>query len=173
MDLSEAQKGVLCGVLFQLLWFICIFCPLFVILLSSAGFLLLYFTFISNRFQDFVFAGVLAAIGYSIDAIWLYIGVFEMPSLIPPLWLGILWLLFSMSLPYAFYFLRHRIYLGAVVGGLGGGLSYLSAITFRGDVSFGVPVYLGFVYVATLWMIFFPLAMASWGYFTSSSRAHG
>jgi len=161
-QLSTGQKGVLCGVVFQLLWFICIFCPIYIVVMSAIGYLVLYLSFISRDKRDLAFALGLACIGYLIDTAWLKVGLFEMPGALPPLWLAILWFLFSLSLAHAFYFLRCRYLLCAIVGGLGGAFSYLSAIALRPDVDFGFSIITVFVSILILWSVLFPAAFYIW-----------
>ena len=162
MPLNEKQKGIFCGVVFQLVWFICIFCPIYVVIASMLGFLLVYVQFISKRRKDFIFALALAGVGLAVDMTWMKIGVFQMPTVLPPPWLAILWFAFSLSLPYAFYFLREQVLFSSVLGGLGGGFSYLSAISFRPDVKFGISSWLALVCIGFLWSILFPVALYIW-----------
>ena len=158
------RKGLVCGVLFQVFWLICIFGTEYFALLAICAFVALYVTFISREPKDFFFASCLALLGYSIDALWLKFGIIEMPQSLPPLWLAMLWCGFSLSLPYAFFFLRHRTKFAIILGGVGGASSYASAIAIRGDVAFGVPLWMGVIYIAMWWAILFPSAMRLWAY---------
>jgi len=126
--------------------------------MSSLGFLFLYANFISRDTKVLVFAALLAAIGYALDAVWLRIGLFQMPGALPPVWLAILWFLFSLSLPFAFCFLRQRYLLCSLIGGFGGAFSYISAIALRSDVEFGFSIPVVFSSIFLLWAILFPLA---------------
>lgn len=162
LPLRDKHRGICCGIVFQTVWFVCVFAPLFWVLASFFAFLVFYWTFVSRRAGDYIFAAALAAFGYFWDSLWIYFGVMQMPSAWPPLWLGILWFVFSLSLPYAFFFLLNRPILAAVLGAFGGAGSYLGAINFRADIDLGVSFGVGFVCLALFWGVFFPLAMRVW-----------
>lgn len=73
-----------------------------------------------------------AAAGYGSDAVLCALGVFTFgdgtAGVLPPAWLGALWLGFAVSFPALFGWLCRRPLLTAVLGGIGGTLSYASAL---------------------------------------------
>lgn len=67
----------------------------------------------------------LALMGFSVDALLTFLGIYQFPEGYPPIWLGCLWLVFIPIVPLALdWLLEKPPYWAALMGAIGGPLSY-------------------------------------------------
>jgi hypothetical protein len=99
-------------------------------------------------------------IGFALDSLQLWLGVFRFPSgmivawLAPP-WDTVLWMQFATLLPFCLNWLSHRYMLAAVLGLAGGPLAFYSGERF-GGVSFLQPRLLHFLALGVVWALALP-----------------
>jgi hypothetical protein len=144
---------VLQAVIFQAIWFACIFGGNQWLALSVA-LLLVHFFISPNKYADFKVLP-LALIGFGIDYLLILVGVFDFDE--APLWLGILWLAFVLNFGHSLNFL-HRltpwwlISIGAISG------CYVYVISwYLGAVALPMGVVISGFIVGGIWAITLPL----------------
>ncbi|MCO4758751.1 MAG: DUF2878 domain-containing protein [Oceanospirillaceae bacterium] len=106
---------------------------------------------------------VCGVIGYSVDAVLTFAGVFVFYEhgggvYMPPLWLLLLWFGFSATLRQSLVFFVDKLPLAALCGALAGSLTYVAAANL-GAVSFGYSVSLTAYLLAAIWAVLFPLLL--------------
>ena len=116
------------------------------------------FLYWQNGFKNnLLFIALAFALGCMVDMTLLIFGAIAFPfsssEIIPPLWMAFLWVNFSVSLRYAFGFLRERYALAACIGVVGGPLAYLS-----GELV-GALTVPNIVLVAILWAVATPILL--------------
>ncbi len=143
---------------FQLLWFACLWSPGFVALVLA---ILFWVGHLSWPLQPRRFAHqtlLLAALGMAVDVGYAWAGLLQFPAVDTGISLNLVavWMCFATTLSLSFRWLRGRLGLAFVLGGVFGPLSYWGGAKL-GAVSF--PLGLGFtltVYAAT-WSVLLPL----------------
>lgn len=101
-----------------------------------------------------------AALGFTIDSLLLWLGVFRFPGSGPSQWLAppwevVLWMQFSTILPFCLRWLSRRYVLSSVLGFVGGPLAFYAGEGL-GAVSFLEPRALHFVVLGVAWALAFP-----------------
>ena len=143
-------------VAFYLAWFACVLGAaqqyLFIGPLSVLTLLGLHFYFLpgypfAQELRLLVTAGVF---GFVLDSVQACMGVFSFTNTQPgtwisPLWMVALWVAFATTLHTSFRWLSGRYGLAAVLGAIGGPVSYysgaqLGALTLHQDVTFSVSI---------------------------------
>ncbi len=109
--------------------------------------------------REWRFIAGFALTGFCVDQLLFRTGLFTVAGSVasPPLWMTCLWPALGTTFMHAFAALTDRPFLAAVVGGVGGGASYiagtrLTEVAFAADIS-------GPIIVAVLWAIIFPVAL--------------
>ena len=106
--------------------------------------------FTSSRKQDLIFMLCVSAIGIFLDHANAYFGILSFPNsnadfTMIPLWLIVLWLVFSLMIPHSLNWLRNNTWLAFVLGGLGGSSSYwlghkLGALNLAEPLTFSLTI---------------------------------
>ena len=98
-----------------------------------------------------------ALIGYSVDCLLTLFGFFSFEQVqgITPLWLVLLWLGFSSTIGHSLSFLIGKPLLSGLLGGLAGGVTYLSAAHFNAVKLVQTPI-VSFVVLALIWAFLLP-----------------
>lgn len=106
--------------------------------------------------SEVLLIALVAGLGLAVDQLLFTAGVLENVDGqgVAPLWLSALWPAFATTLMHAFSGLRSSPPLAAVVGGVGGYLSYLAGTGLSG-VAFAQPVFSDLLLV-TFWGVMFP-----------------
>lgn len=143
---------------FQLLWFACLMLPGPVALALAALFLAghCYWPLHRQRFARQVM--IIAGLGATVDLLYAATGMLRFPSVEQGISLNLLavWLCFAATISLSFLWLRGRMGLALLLGGLFGPLSYLGGSKL-GAVSFPMgDGFTLFVYSAT-WAVLMPL----------------
>ena len=125
-------------------------------LLVVAVYLSLHFLLLSRASGEWMMIGAIALFGAGLDQILFAAGLFQVNQQwsLAPLWLTCLWPLLASTLSHAFSGLQERLMLAAVLGTIGGGLSYIAGVRLT-DVNFSDPLW-GPALIAALWAIIFP-----------------
>ena len=124
---------------------------LITILLLTVHFIVFY----KNAKRDLQLMLVIGAMGYALDSLLFYLGVFSFFHASPPLaplWIFCLWLVFPLSLPYSMNWLQGRLALALVFGAVGGPVTY-----FAGEklslMEFMNPKWGAFLILAVVWAV--------------------
>ena len=106
-----------------------------------------------SRWTDLTNAGIAVFVGYTLDNVWVTLGFLSYPeSHLAPYWLAILWFGFGLSINHSLKFFRDLKWLGAVIVGAFGPVTYLSAEQF-GAVTVNHPFQL--LWVTITWIFLF------------------
>ena len=140
------------------------------------GYILLHFLFSKFRFRDLKIMLTLAAIGILIDntiARFNFVSFAEtITNSFPlPAWLIVLWLVFSLMLPYSLYWLRKNLTIAAIAGAIGGCFSYVLG-HHLGALNLSEPLWLSSAVYFIVWGTFFPLALLIARHFTQLKFAN-
>lgn len=126
--MSAIQRNLANAALFQLGWFACVFgAQRPWLLLVAATCLLLHLLFLAGPREWRLIAAV-TLLGSALDSLLLNVGLFDFAGDSPllPLWLTLLWALFASTLAHCLAWTARPWRLGALLGALGGPLSYLA-----------------------------------------------
>jgi len=133
--------------------------------------------FIGLKRQEPLFIGIVAVGGLALDHALFSVGIFliqEAPAP-APLWLSCLWPVLATTFMHAFESLQHHLPLAAIVGAVGGAMSYIAG-TRLSDVSFFDPL-LGPALLGVVWFFLMPTLLvlasrASGGADDASASSH-
>lgn len=127
MPLTAPRSLILNALLFQLGWFACVFGAQrpWLLLLAGACLVAHFLWICSWREDGRLVLGVLL-FGCLLDSSLLHLGVLAFPGDSPllPGWLALLWALFATTLKHSLAWSARPWWLGALLGALGGPLSY-------------------------------------------------
>lgn len=95
--------------------------------------LFIHLSLSKSRVVDGVLALILGFVGFAMDSLWAYGGVFAFvkpmsPPWMAPPWMVALWLNFAMLPNHALTYLRGKYLLAAILGILGGPLTYYGGV---------------------------------------------
>ena len=149
--------------LYQAGWFACVLGAASGRGLPGAGLALLlvgvHVALVRDRTRELQLLAAAGALGMAVDSLQLTLGVFSYPSGSPlpwlaPAWIAVLWIQFATLLHFALRWLSGRFLLAAILGFLGGPLSFyggerLGAIVFASPASYLV--------LACVWALAMPL----------------
>jgi len=155
-----APRSLANAVLFNVSW-------LAILVTQSAGVavaivglhLLLHYTVVGMAKREWLLITAVTVIGALIDQGLFLSGVLTVGGLSAPapVWLTCLWPVFATTLMHAFAGLQRHCVLAAVVGAVGGALSYLAGSRLA-NVDFASALW-GPVVIALLWALLFPLLL--------------
>ncbi len=113
--------------LFQACWLSAAFFTQYAALIIAALLILHFYLSPSPKLDAKLM--LLAFIGISADSLHIYLGIFSAKGAFFPLWLALLWIMFSISLNHSLRWFTQATYgLLALAGSLGGTLSYWGGI---------------------------------------------
>ncbi|MBM4255634.1 MAG: DUF2878 domain-containing protein [Deltaproteobacteria bacterium] len=152
---------------FYLAWFACVLGaahqylflgPLAVLVLLGLHFYLLAGYSPVQEFRLLITAG---ALGLVLDSLQAFLGVFAFANVTPgrwvsPLWMVVLWIAFATTLHTSLRWLSGKYTLAAVLGAVGGPLSYYSGAKL-GALVLSPDLTLSFVVMAIVWGIAMPI----------------
>ncbi len=151
---------VLNGTLFNISWFAIVLTHSpYIAPLVVAVHLAVHFSLLGRGMAEARFIALVTAIGAALDQVQFALGVFVVDGArsLGPLWLSCLWPVFATTLGHAFAGFRTRTVTAALVGGIGGGGSYVAG-TRLSDVGFADPL-LGPIALGVTWAVMFPLLL--------------
>lgn len=145
--------SIMSAILFQIGWFLCIFCPPIVALSYVSFYIVIHFLYINHRPLFWLFSLRLFFIGIAIDAFWVYSGVIQLSTMdkVIPYWLVCLWLMFALALPFGFGFIRKHNALAVGLGVFGAPLSYVTGAIIRDDVMLMSPIWQSVLCIGVSW----------------------
>ncbi len=148
------------GLLFNITWFAIVFTHnnVFAVLFVTAH-MLVHFSLMGQGWVEIRLITGVTLMGAVVDRLLFYYGVLALDghSAMAPFWLTCLWPVLATTFRHAFSSLQQRPLLAAVLGAVGGSLSY-SAGAALSDISFGDSM-TGPVVMALLWAVLFPLLL--------------
>jgi hypothetical protein len=99
-------------------------------------------------------------VGLCVEVFYLQVGVLVQASgtLIPPVWLLMIWVLFATTLSHSLLWLRKKLYLAAVFSAVAAPLSYYAGVQLNASISFHDNAWLSISIIALSWAVIFPLA---------------
>lgn len=148
----------------QITWAACAYGAIheFPLLGSIVGsiYIIIHMILTPSRRIDLLTLLCLSSAGILLDFINMKLGIISFNSTqqnFIPLWLVILWCVFSLMIPHSLNWLRRKPILACVLGGIGGSLSYwlghkLGAIALSDPITLAVSLYF------IEWAIYVPLA---------------
>jgi hypothetical protein len=148
---------------FQLLWFSLIVFGnqalyLFLILIG------LHLYFLKRPLKELTLILIVASLGALADSVLAIFGVFiftPIAHILPiPLWLLALWVAFAATLNHSLSYLQQRPFIAAVVGAIGGPMSYFAG-TQLGGIRFGLDSGVTWFILASLWLVLLPVICAT------------
>lgn len=147
------SPSIISAILFQIGWFLCIFCPPIITLIYVVFYIVIHFLYISHQSLFWLFSLRLFFIGIAIDAFWVYSGVIQLSSVdkLIPYWLVALWLMFALALPFGFGFIRKHNLLAAGLGLFGAPLSYIAGAAGRDDAMLMSPIWQSVLCIGVSW----------------------
>jgi len=101
---------------------------------------------------------LVAFAGCLLDSLLGALGVFAFAQWPLPLWLALLWLVLASGLRHSLAWAARPIWLGGLLGMVGGPLAYLAGARLAGvELPMGVPTTA--LILASVWVIVFPMAL--------------
>lgn len=99
----------------------------------------------------------LAACGWVLDSALMHLGFFTFAgaTVVLPLWLALIWLLFASTLTYSLSWTQRPWWVGSLLGALGGPLSYLGGAKLA-DVGLPLGTWPSLVLLALIWAVLMP-----------------
>jgi hypothetical protein len=148
------------GILFNVAWLAIVLSHSSLLAVAiTAAYLSTHFLFIGKGRAELQLIVVVTLCGAFVDQLLFRTGVFNLagqPAL-APLWLTCLWPVFASTLMHSFAALQNRLVLAAVVGALGGTLSYTAGVRLT-PVDFGSPLWSPII-LGALWAAVFPAVL--------------
>jgi hypothetical protein len=151
------------GMLFNLAWFAIVYSASdSVAIIIALVFVALHLLVLGKGVAELRLIVGVTVMGVALDQLLFLAGVFTVGGVAAsaPLWLSALWPVLATTLMHAFAGLRQRWVLAALLGAVGGSLSY-TAGTRLTEVDFASPVY-SVAIIAVLWALLMP-ALVYWG----------
>lgn len=156
--MSSRNRLILNAGLFQIGWFACVLSD------QQPWMLLIAFTClavhllgVTSDFDEWRALVRVAVCGWVLDTALLHLGVFEFStsSVVLPLWLATLWLLFASTLPHSLSWTRRPWWMGSLLGAIGGPLSYLGGTKLAG-VGLPLGLWPSMLLLACIWAPLLP-----------------
>ncbi|MBR9726585.1 DUF2878 domain-containing protein [Shewanella intestini] len=121
----------------------------------SLSIIAIHFLLSSQKLKDAKLMAIVAITGMVIDSLLTLSGVFIFN--VTPYWLGLLWMMFALSLPYSLAFLT-RIPVGyqALAGGVSGAMSYLAGAKLLA-VDLGYGFVTSTILLVVIWSLLLPV----------------
>jgi hypothetical protein len=164
--MSDSLRMLINSIVFYLCWFASAYGVAWEIPwlgpLLIAGYLLLHWLLIvpSNREMLFIFTGGL--MGFGADNFFLFAGVVDYQgggwSMLAPIWMLFVWFSFLSLFHVSLQWLETRYWLAAVLGGVGGPMSYWWAETI-GVFSLGEPFVQSLIFLGATWALITPVIL--------------
>lgn len=133
--------------------------------LLNLAIVILHVLRVPNKVFELVLVATIPLMGSLLDTALAFAGILEYVEpyscchWIAPLWVTSLWALFATSINHSLEWAGRNLWMAAVLGGIGGTMSYLAAIKI-GAARFMVSDGWGIFYLAIGWAIAMPLCYA-------------
>lgn len=105
-----------------------------------------------------------AALGFSIDTLWVRLELMRFITPLPsttlaPVWIVALWMGFALTLNHSLAALKHRLWLAALLGLIGGPIAYGVAEGAWAAVEFSQPAWIALAALGLAWATVTPLLL--------------
>lgn len=124
-----------------------------------------------SRGNDLKMIGLLMFIGLLVDGTLMQVGFFTFtsPGLPIPFWLLVIWIGLAMTIHHSLAWLKDKLLLAALFGGLGGPAAYWAG-TRMGAASFNWSLTTSLCVLAIIWSLIFPTIMLFSAFLKNSSH---
>ena len=156
--MSGRGRLILNAGLFQLGWFACVLgAQQPWLLLIAIACLALHLIWIANASNEWRSLLRVAACGWVLDSALMHLGLFHFSgaTVVLPLWLALLWLLFASTLHYSLSWTKRPWWLGSLTGAIGGPLSYWGGARLA-DVDLPLGGWPSTLLLALIWALLMP-----------------
>lgn len=158
LKLSDRQYLLVNALMFQIGWLLCVLFGSVVAIVVTALTVAVHMQWVRDRKRESNFLLICLGIGFITDLLLIQAGVLVTGSLVPPLWLTCLWVLFGTTVGYALRVFHGRLWLCIAAGGLSAPLSYYGGARLA-DVGLASPTWLALLIIGAAWALVFPLLM--------------
>lgn len=139
--------------------------------LAAAVFVLSQLWLASRRTDEIRLVGLAILCGLMVDGVasaqgWVIYRAASFGDLVAPPWILALWASLAVTLNSAMRALQSRLWMGALLGGIGGPLAYLAAARGWEAAQFAAPAWHGMAWLAVAWAIALPALLwvaRTWG----------
>ncbi|MRT94989.1 DUF2878 family protein [Ancylomarina sp. 16SWW S1-10-2] len=100
-------------------------------------------------------------IGFVVELLYLQLGVLVRSdgSVLPPVWLLLLWVMFATTLFFSLSWLRTKLYVAAVCAAISAPLSYLAGTRLHDLMALNTSVFFSLLVIAITWAILLPILL--------------
>lgn len=162
MMTNDKIKLIANYLLFQLGWLACVLGGDQIALAAAVIVLFIHLLWIGNWHKEKQILALTFLLGCAIDSFLRNLEILQFSSQLDdagrilPLWLACLWLIFATTLRHSLDWSRtHKLY-GAILGFLGGPLSYLAGSKIS-DVTLAQPLWQTLLILAIIWAVVIPM----------------
>jgi hypothetical protein len=150
--------------LFQLGWFGCLLLNGFWPLLLVVSILCFHFGLLLPKSQwrsEIQLLLKVLCVGACIEIVYLRVGILVRldGSLLPPLWLLLIWLLFAMTFNHSLLWLRNRLYIAAIFAAIAAPCSYYAGASMNSLMSLNSSTIFSLLSISLSWALVFPLLL--------------
>lgn len=117
---------------------------------------LVFHRFVVALPKEVEFVSLAALMGFSVDSLLQWLGVFDFGSVLAPIWLLCLWLVFATTINHALSWFRDKLWLAALVGGVSGASTYAVAVFKFNAATTSFSMLHLLMILAAVWALFFP-----------------
>lgn len=153
------MKYIVNALAYQAVWFLSILwsnqgaaigCVIIIILLATS----------ERRLDDLKMMGYLMFLALLIDGTLQQVGFFTFsnPGVPIPFWLLVLWVGLGMTIHHSFAWLKERLFLASLLGGIGGPAAYWAGVRM-GAASFNWSLPVSLLVLSLVWSLMFPSVM--------------
>jgi hypothetical protein len=150
--------------LFQAGWFACLLLSIPWALLVVIAVLAIHFFILVPReriLSELSLIAIVLVVGVILESVYLWSQVLIRTdgSMIPPIWLLCIWVLFASTFRYSMSWLRAKLLLAAIVAGVAAPMSYFAGANLNASVSLNENIVFSLAIIGVTWAIAFPLMM--------------
>ena len=155
-----SRRLILQGAVFQIGWMLAVLGGDLWALVAVGAMSACHWMWFSRDLKEWLLIFIVAVLGYCIDWSLFSVRILHNANDLtyPPLWLGCIWVMFSMTLCHLFSWLHQRMGWAIVLGMVFGPLSYFSGAALSA-VQIMEPLWFGLLALALVWMLVFPTAI--------------
>lgn len=146
--------------MFQVGWAACVLGGNTVAIIYTLIAVLLHVQFFIKSKVELYIIIAFTFVGVMWDSLLIYFGALSFPdsTVLTPLWLACLWLLFACTLNHSLAWLKSKLLIAAVLAAVAAPLSYLAGIKL-GAASVAISMPVSMLIIALGWMIILPFGL--------------
>ena len=151
-------------VLFQIGWFACLLLDNLLPLVVTAAILGLHFFVIvspTHRRDEALLLLKVLCVGLLLEWVYLRMGVLVNldGTVLPSLWLLMIWVLFGSTFRYSLAWIRNYVWLASLFASVAAPLSYYAGANLNDSVTLGDSLLISLGFIAVSWALVFPVLM--------------